>query len=244
MPVIADNSGVIEEIQQSTLAMSLPQCPGLSVDAMTLPAPDSAGAYFDLIQARKNRVIAIVAEAGGPGLQASLVLVMLKSILTMLGKTDKNMAAVLDWGNRVLDGIIDTSHAPSVGLAGLNLLTGELEYANAGRMSMLVYRQGTKALDYISKASVPIGKQKVVEYERIRLQLQHGDLVLLYTDGVTGCLDDQGNQFGRSALAKAMVRHAGSNAVDVTAGIRSALSAFSGTTVQQTDQTILVFKLE
>ncbi|OHD80815.1 MAG: hypothetical protein A3J97_06380 [Spirochaetes bacterium RIFOXYC1_FULL_54_7] len=243
-PGAAGMDGAIEIIQQSTLSRRLSRCPGLSMDAMTVPAPGSVGVYHDLIQARKDRIIGVIAEAGGRELRAALVLVMLKSVLHVLGRTDKDMAAVLNWANRVLHGIIDTNHAPSIGIVCMNLLSGGLEYANAGRLSLLVYRQATKSLDYISRVSVPIGKERVSDYERIRLQLQTGDLAVMYTSGVTGCLDGQGNQFGRNALARAIVRHADSNAGEVAAGIRGALSAFRGTAIQQTDQTVFVIKLE
>jgi phosphoserine phosphatase RsbU/P len=243
-PGTAGTDAAIELILQSTLTRILSCCPGLAVDVMMIPAPDSAGTYYDLIQVRKDRLIGILAEAGGRGLQGALVLVMLRSILHVLCRTDKDMAAVLNWANRVLYGVNDLGLAPSVGIACLNPLTSSLEYANAGRMSLLVYRQGTKSLDYISRSSIPIGKERVADYERIRLQLNAGDLAVMYTDGVTGCLDAQGNSFGRSALGRAIVRHADSDAAEIAAGIRSALSAFSGKTIQQTDQTVFVFKLE
>jgi sigma-B regulation protein RsbU (phosphoserine phosphatase) len=243
-PGTTDPDAAIGLIQQSILTRRLPQCPGLSVDAMMIPAPGSAGTYDDLIMVRKDRIIGVLSEAGGQGLRAALVLVMLKSLLHVLGKTDKDMAAVLNWANRVLYGIIDAGLAPSVGVVCLNPLTRELEYANAGRMSLLVYRQGTKSLDYISRTSVPIGKERAVDYERIRLQLEPGDLAVLCTDGVTACQDGRGNEFGRSAVGRAVVRHADSDAVTVTAGIRSALSAFGEGTIQQSDQAVFVFKLE
>jgi sigma-B regulation protein RsbU (phosphoserine phosphatase) len=244
IPGTAETDGAIELIRQSTLARSLPRCPGLSVDVMMVPAPGSAGTYYDLIQARRDRVIGVLAEAGGQGIRSALVLVMLKSILHVLGRTDKDMAAVLNWANRVLHGSIEPSLASSVGLACLNPRTGAFEYANAGRMSLLVYRQGTKALDYISRSSIPIGKERVADYERIRLQLNAGDLAVLYTDGVTGCLDCQGNEFGRSALGRAIVRHADSDAGKVTAGILSAISTFSEGTAQRFEPAVLVLKLE
>ncbi|MFH2113297.1 MAG: SpoIIE family protein phosphatase [Spirochaetota bacterium] len=243
IPGSEGTEGAIKVVQQSILPRRFPLRPGLSVDAMTIPATGSAGAYYDFILARKDRIIGVVAEAGGQGLRAALVLVMLRSVLHVLGGTDKGMAAVLDWTNRVLHGSIDNDQTVSIGLVCLNLQTGELEYTNAGRLALLVYKHGTRAIDYIYKASVPIGKERVAGHERIRLQLQAGDMMVLYTDGVTGCMDNQGNRFGRKALASTIAGFGESRAQEVIAGIRGALSVWAGTAMQQDDQTVLVIKV-
>jgi hypothetical protein len=236
--------GVLGEIRKSILPNPLPRYPGLSADGMTISSPGNGGAYYDLIQARKGKVIGVVAEAAGQGLGAALVLVMLRSVLQVLGRTDKDMATLLNWVNRILHGSIEPDLAPSLGLVCLNLQTRELEYAHTGNSGLLVYRHGSRTLDYISKASVPIGKGRLGDYERIRQQLHAGDMVVLFTEGVTGCTDGQGNRFGRKALSGTIIDHGDMDATGVLEGIHDALSTFRGTTIQQAGQTVLVMKVD
>lgn len=243
-PATTCPESVLREIRKSILPSRLFRYPGLSAEAMTVSFPGRVGAYHDLIQAGKGRVIGVVAESPGQGLQAALVLVMLRSVLQVLGRTGKDMAAMLTWANKVLQGSIEASLGPSVGLVNLDLPTKELEFANAGNSGLLVYRYGTRTFDSISKESVPIGREKQTGYECIRLQLHPGDIVVLYTEGVTGCPDGQGNRFGRQALAKTVIRHSDSDATEVLEGIRDSLSAFGGTTMQQTGQAVLVIKVD
>jgi sigma-B regulation protein RsbU (phosphoserine phosphatase) len=211
---------------------------------MTVPAIGGTAAYFELIQSGKDKVIGVVAEPAGQGLRAALVMVMLRSVLHVLGRTDKDMAALLNWANRVLSGNIEAHDAPSVGLVCLNLKTRELEFANAGTPGLIVCRHGSRNFDALSKASMPLGKGKRAEYERIRLQLHPGDTLVLYTGGVTGCIDGQGNRFGRQALAGIIAGLDDADATVVMEGIRGALSAFGGTTLQKSSQAVLVMKVE
>jgi sigma-B regulation protein RsbU (phosphoserine phosphatase) len=232
------------ELQKFILPGQLPRFPGLSADAMTASASGRSGVYYDLLQARKGKIIGVVAHTASLGLRSTMILAMLKAVLQVLARTDKDMASVLNWANRVLQGSIEENLTPSVGLICLNLQTMELEYANAGALGLLVYRHGTRTLDCISRESTPLGKVKPGGYERIRLQLHTGDMAVLYTAGVVDCADGQGNQFGRKALGRAIVAHVDSDATAVLEGIHSALSAFSGSGQAQAGQTVLVMKVE
>ena len=126
-PVGTATDSILGEIQEFIIPSSLPRYQGLSADAMTLPVPELVSVYYDLLQVRKGKIIGIVAETPGQGLRASLVMVMLRSVLQVLGRTGNDMASVLNWANRVLQGSIEESIAPSLGLVCLNLQTRELE---------------------------------------------------------------------------------------------------------------------
>ena len=245
-PVGDATDSVFREIQKFILPSSLPHYPGLSADAMTVPVPEPGSVYYDLLQIRKGKIIGIVAEVPCQGLRASLVMVMLRSVLQVLGRTGNDMASILNWANRVLQGSIEESIAPSLGLICLNLQTRELEYANAGNLGLLLYRHETRTLDYISRSSVPLGTKKLAEYERIRQQLHTGDIAVLYTAGVIAGTDGEGNQFSRKSLARAIVAHEKSDATTVLEGVREALLAFggSGTALAKASQTVLVMKVE
>lgn len=242
--VLPSSEMVLREIEKSILSSWPPRCPGLSVDAFSLTDRGSAGAYFDLIQSDKGRVIAVVAEPSSQGLRAALVLLMLRSVLLVLGRTDMGMEALLKSINRILKGSIEADLSLSVGLVCLNLRTKELEFANAGNLGVLVCRQGARAFDSISTLGLPIGKEEHADYERIRLQVHSGDVVVMYTEGITERLDNQGNPFGRQALARTILGHGDSDAKEVLEGIRGALAAFGGSNQQQTGQTVLVMKVE
>jgi len=241
---IERSAGIAAEIQSTIIPKKLPQFPSLGIGAFTAPARGVSGDYYDVIRTREDRIVGVIGDVAGKGVQAALIMVMVRSILHLITNTNKDIATVLDWVNRGITGKIDMDHYATLGIVAINVATGELEYANASHQPLLVYRRATDTIETIDIKSVPIGVERATEYQRKALRLYDGDIAALYTDGIVEAMNEQGKQFGRKNLGLAITRHRDLAPKEITGKIRAELAAFIGSARQHDDQTVLVFKMK
>ena len=237
-------AGIAAEIQRTIIPKKLPQFPSLALGAFSAPARGISGDYYDIIRTREDRLIGVIGDVAGKGVQAALIMVMIRSILHLITNTNKDIATVLDWVNRGITGKIDMDHYATLGIVAINIVTGELEYANASHQPLIIYRRATDSIETIEIKSVPIGVEKATKYQRKALRLYDGDIAALYTDGVVEAINGQGRQFGRKSLGEAMARNRSLSPKDIAGKIKAEVAAFMGDAHQHDDQTILIFKMK
>ncbi len=236
--------GIAAEIQRTIIPKKLPQFPSLALGAFSSPARGISGDYYDVIRTREDRLVGVIGDVAGKGVQAALIMVMIRSILHLITNTNKDIATVLDWVNRGITGKIDMDHYATLGIIDINIVTGELEYANASHQPILIYRRATDTVEAVEIKSVPIGVEKATKYQRKKLRLYDGDIAALYTDGVVEAINEQGRQFGRKNLGEAIARNRSLSPKEIAGKIKAEVMAFMGTAHQHDDQTILVFKMK
>ncbi len=185
----------------------------------------------------------MIGDVAGKGVAAALVMVMIRSILHLVTNTSRDMATVLDWINRGITGKIELDHYCTLSVIGIDMVTGEVEYSNAGHQPLLIYRHASNSLETVEIESVPIGVEKNTEYARKILKLADGDMAIMYTDGIVEAMNDQGRQYGRKMLSSVITKHKDLAPKDIVARIKSDVSGFVGSVRQHDDQTVLVFKM-
>jgi len=238
------SAGIAAEIQAAITPKRLPQFPRVGIGAFSAPAHGVSGDYYDVMRTREDRVVGVVGDVAGKGVQAALVIVMMRSILQLVTNTDRDVATILDWVNKGITGKIDIDHYATLGIIALNVASGELEYANAAHQALLVYRRASDSIETVDVKSVPIGVERGTPYVRKALRLAGGDIVALYTDGVVEAMNEQGRQFGRKSLGQLIARHRELEPHEIAARIKAELGDFRGDARQHDDQTVLVFKMK
>lgn len=235
---------IAAEIQGIILPKNLPEFGKVSLGARMVPAIGVNGDYFDVIQTRRDRVLLAVGDMAGKGLASALVMVMVRSILHLVAHTDKSVATMLSWINRGVTGEINIDHYATLGLLSVNLVTGELEYANASHQSPLVYRADAGAIESVEMKSIPIGVERGTVFPQETLRLKKGDILLMYTDGVVEAMNGQGKQFGRKNLGLSLMKSRDLPARDIAARVHSDLAEFIGEARRHDDQTVFVMKMK
>lgn len=240
---MARSASIAAEIQRTVVPKRIPQFPSLAIGAVTVPALGISGDYHDVIQTRKDKVIGIAGDVAGKGVQAALVMVMIRAILHLITNTDKDLPTILAWVNRGITGRIEIDHYATLGMVAIDLATNSLEYSSAGHQPLLLYRRVSNAVEFITQKSLPIGIERTTSYQSTHLPLGDGDIVVLYTDGVVESIDGEGRQFGQNGLANLVKASHDLAPRDIAARIRDALATFAGSVRQHDDQTVLVFKM-
>lgn len=237
-------AGIASDIQRALQPKRVADLPNASFGYFSVPARGVNCDYFDVIQARKDRVYLVAGDVAGKGVPASLIMVMMRAILHLVVNTDKDAATILNWINRGITGKIELDHFATLQIIAYDPTTGACEYANAGHKPPLLWKESTGLVDAVEMESVPIGVEKGTEYSSIRFNLENGDVLVLYTDGVVDAINPAGKQYGMKSLTTMLHKFHELPPKEMTNKISVDVRAFIGDARQHDDQTLMAMKVK
>ena len=230
---------IAREIQQALVPQGLRDYPHFSIAEVYQPCEEVGGDYFDVFPMSDGRVALLIADVAGKGLGAALLTTMLQGALS--GMTlGVDPVKVFNHVNRFLCDRAAVGRCATMFL-GLLAPDGALEFVRAGHPSPLLLRRGSVSELY-STGSLPIGLVGEVSYTSSTIQLEAGDTLLLYTDGVTEAEDQDRNLFEDGQLKEVFSQHQDSSLETLKNGILNAVEKFTCGASQSDDVTLLVVR--
>jgi serine phosphatase RsbU (regulator of sigma subunit)/pSer/pThr/pTyr-binding forkhead associated (FHA) protein len=230
---------IAREIQQALVPQGLQQYPHCSISGILRPCDEVGGDYFDVFALADGRVAFLIADVAGKGLGAALVTTMLQGALS--GMTlGIEPVKVFNQLNDFLCGRAAVGRCATM-FFGLLSVDGTLEFIRAGHPTPLLMRQATVSELY-SEGSLPVGLFEGAGYTSDRVQLEPGDTLLLYTDGVTEAEDTNRNLFQEGRLKEAFGHLHGASFAAIQDGIFDAIDKFAGGASQSDDVTLLMVR--
>ena len=171
----------------------------------TMHAAKSVGGdFYDFYLLDENHLMITIADVSGKGVPAALFMMRGKTILknfAMTMSSPDDLAAVMTLANNQLCQGNDEMMFITVFMALLDTKTGNLIYVNGGHNPPLVYNSQEKIFSYLSvKENCVLGMMEEIDFEQQEITLNHGDIIYLYTDGVTEAMDENNNQYGEKRL--------------------------------------------
>jgi Stage II sporulation protein E (SpoIIE) len=208
------------------------------VHALTLPSEKVGGDVVDLV-VRDGVVFCYVADVSGHGLQAGILMGMVKTAGRTLLLDDCGLGEMQDKMNRVLPSVKEQNMYMT--FAGLRFAAGDqVEYASAGHPPMLHWRAATGDIRTLGVEQLPIGMFEGVEYRTSRAQYGRGDLFVITTDGVLEAENAAGEEFSMARLAAVVGKNADATPERAVDEIVQAVKGFGK---QTDDQTILFLRV-
>jgi phosphoserine phosphatase RsbU/P len=232
---------IARQIQQALVPQGLQDYPHLAVTGIHRPCHEVGGDYFDVFTLPDGRIAIMISDVAGKGLGAALLTTMLQGALS--GMTlGVEPVKVFDHLNSFL---CDRAAVGRYATMFFGLLdpNGDLEFVRAGHPSPLLLRRG-EVNELCSGGSFPIGLIEQASFKAARIQLEPGDTLVLYTDGVTEAEDRDQNLFGAGRLKEALVRHQNGSLAELQAGILGAVERFAEGASQSDDITLLVVRYQ
>ena len=180
---------------------------GFRVTARNLAAHYVAGDFYDLIARADGSVVAVVADVAGQGVAASLIMASVKSVLPMIASVESvegtmrrlNDKLAKELGKREFVALACATYDPS---------TRRVVLANAGLPDPYVVRDGVATPLVVEGPRLPLGIRAGLDYESIAVDLQHGDRLLMLTDGLPEAEVGEEQQIGYVRLAQLAAAHA------------------------------------
>lgn len=248
--VLLENSRMLrdmelaKQIQLSLLPTAPPEIPGVTLAGYCLPATHVGGDYYHFFQ-RDHLVDLAVADVSGHSIGAALMTAEARAVLRAQLATGSSAGQILTAMNEILNDDLGRSELfITIFCASYDTESRTLTYANAGHSPPLLYRQGGNACHWLDADGLILGIRDNVIYEERQLQMESGDLLLLYTDGITEADDGSGQLFGNERLCKILHSCHKESPQTIIDAILLKVAAFAGTIPLEDDVTMVVMKVE
>lgn len=234
--------GLARQIQTSFLPLRVPQSDGYELAPAWRSAREVSGDFYDFLEFADGRVGMVIADVSDKGLPASLFMVLTRTVIRTMafGKPTPHEALA-----RANDLIIADAHSDMFVTAFYGVLdstTGRLEYSNAGHNPPLWYSHTHGTVTTLKGHGMALGIHPNLDENEDHIELAPGDVVLLYTDGVTDALNADEQEFGMERLADLLAEHQALPAEDLIAEILRAVDEFSAGVPQFDDVTMVAVK--
>ncbi len=226
------------EVQRALFPRQLPRSNGLEFAAVCIPARGISGDYYDVIHFPDGRLVFAIADISGKGISAAILMANMQALLRTLSETGIPPSEVCSRLNRHLHQVTDESKFATFFYAEWNSITRYLRYVNAGHHAPILF--GSCCGRQLYEGGFPIGMFPTSEFQTGEVVLQPGDLLVLYSDGLTEATKS-GEEFGDRRLQSEIERRSEQSLVDIQAGILDAVRKWAGDELED-DMTLLMVR--
>jgi serine phosphatase RsbU (regulator of sigma subunit) len=229
-------------IQMGLLPTAPPEVPGVDLAGLCLPAANVGGDYYDLILDDEGRLVILIADVAGHSIGSALLMAMARSVLRREVAEGHSPATVLAVTNRAMHhDLVNAGLFITMFCALYDPWGSRLTYANAGHNPPIVARAAGATLE-LDADGAAIGFLEDVDFEEKTLDIERGDALLLYTDGVVEALGVGDEPFGEERLAETVSAMAPAGATATIDAIVDALNDFTGGAHQRDDITMVALR--
>ena len=229
------------EIQTQLLPKSAPQFDGYELAGRSLPAQTVGGDYFDYIGVDESRLSFCVADVSGKGLPAALLMSNVQATIRALSLSDSPVSGTLATANDLLYRSTGRGAFVTLWYGRIDRRTHRLRYANAGHNRPLLVRRDGSAAE-LQTAGLVLGFQPQWTYEEAEVLLSPGDLLAIYSDGVTEAMSPSREQYGEERFTALLRRYHDESAANLADLVFEDVSRYTEGSEQSDDMTLLLIK--
>ena len=233
---------VASGIQQSILPTVFPSRDDYQIYASMEPARNVGGDFFDVVRLEDDRVGLAIADVSDKGVPAALFMMSSRTWMKGAAISSPEPGTVLGEVNALLHEDNDTQMFVTVLYAVYDPETGEFTYASGGHDApLLVHSDGSSELLPLT-GGIALGIVPDLAYGQNSVVLDHGETLVLYTDGVTEAMNGEGEQFGIERLRKVFTGRAPKDANEAAHKVFEAVNTFADGAAQSDDITCLTLR--
>lgn len=236
---------VAASIQQGLFPAVLPDVAGFDIAAMNRPAQQVGGDYYDALAMTDGEhgdaCLFCVADVSGKGLAASLLMSTIQATLRALLGRETSLAELARCANELLYATTPGSKYATAAFVLAHAGTGECRYVSGGHPETLLLRASGER-EWLEATGVPLGLFPGMTWDEVPLILGDGDLLVLYSDGVSEAQTSTNDEFGAHRLADVIEQARHEPAGTIVSSVLSAIDRFTQGAPQYDDITLLVIK--
>ena len=230
-------------IQSRLLPAAIPTFDGIQIDAVNLSSTAVSGDYYDVIPRADGQLALVIADVSGKGMPASLLASNLQASLRAQCEICDSPSEILERVNRQLHAATDSMHFATVFLAFFDPKTRRLRYCSGGHDAPVLLDADGEVFK-LEEGGLPVGAFDFGTYAEGNLELQSGDLLLLYTDGLTETRSPDGeDEYGVERLDVFLREHRHLDTVDLLPQIDKELQLYRGRREAEDDITLIALKI-
>lgn len=237
---------IAKDIQQSFLPETIPEVTGLDISARSLMAREVGGDFFDIfpfevVKINKTRIILMIADVSGKGVPAALFMALARIVIRVHAYWFDKPSDVINAANQIISQESRSGMFVTTFYADYEEKTRKLRYVNAGHNPPMLLRDNN--LTTMEGNDIAIGVMPDYEYSEGYVDLQPGDLLAFYTDGVTEAVDTDLELFGESRLVDLLKMNSHRTAQEILDAVYQAVENFAQGRPQEDDITLIIIKV-
>ena len=224
-------------IQSKLLPAMLPEIDGYSFAGTNKPCRTVSGDYYDVVVRPDGRIYFIIADVSGKGITAALVMASVATAFNIFTRTDPAPADLVREMNVTLSPKTAPTKFVTIVAGVLDPRTGIVEFTNAGHVPPLVV--GRTGVEQLTTTDMVVGLFGHAKYRTQSVQLQRGDSIVLFTDGVTEAENEAEEQLGLAPVAQLVETMHGTPATTILMAIDAHVQTFCGPAPSTDDVTMM-----
>ncbi len=234
--------GMAREVQIALLPSAIKALDHFEVAAHNIPSRFVGGDFYDLIPLKDDRFVFVLGDVSGKGVAAALLAAMAQGALQVQFASNLPLTEVITSVNKVLALRSESNRFITLFSAVLDR-EGHFTYINAGHNLPILVRT-TGETEMLTTKSVLLGAFDFIEYKPLQTRLNSGDVVVMYTDGVTEAVNNDNEMFSDERLEELVKRSATLTAEEIKQRILSEVLSFTRGLPQSDDITLIVLKMK
>ena len=234
--------GVAAQMQDSILPKVFPKHPQYGLYAWMTPAKEVGGDFYDFFPVEDDGFAVVVADVSGKGVPAALFMMVSRTLVKGSALGEREPVKCITEVNQLLYEQNKESMFVTMFYAVLDPASGLLQYVNGGHNLPCLVKPSGEVTWLPGDSGIVLGVIDEFPYQQHSMQLEEGDVVFFYTDGVTEAMDEAGNQFGDDTLLEVLGRAAGADPEDMTRQVVDAVHEHAGGAPQSDDLTCLALR--
>jgi len=233
---------IAAEIQRTFLPQKEPVSERFEIAARNIPAQAVGGDFYDFIPLGNSTLGLVIADVAGKGIPAAIFMALSLSILRAVATRNKGIEEMAVESNDLITADASAGMFVTLFYCALDQATGDMAYVNAGHNPPLHYSGRAAALHTLLPTGMAMGVIPKNTYAAGHLTLSPGDVLVLYTDGVTEAFNMYGEESGEERLMDLVIASHNREAREILDAILSQVSLFIGEAIQSDDITLVIVK--
>ena len=229
------------EIQQRFQPSGPPSVEGYEFQGISFSCYEIGGDYYDFIERHDGKMLVALGDVSGKGTSASLLMSSLHAAIHGQVAAKMSLRQTVVSVNEYLAENTPANRFVTLFIAELEPGSGELTYINAGHNPPLIGRADGN-IELLSSGGLPLGLMSFAEYETGHAKLNSGDVLFMYSDGVSEANNLNEDEFGMDRLTEVIRANTSRSASAIRDKVESALSDFTGTAAPNDDITLVIVK--
>lgn len=232
---------VASEIQLSLHPARLPKIDGFELIGISFPCREIGGDYYDFIPRRDGRLIVALGDVSGKGTGAALMMSSLHAAIRAQSQTGRPVEEIVSEVNAYIVDNSPENKFLTLFCAELDPVTGYFSYTNAGHNpALLVHADGSTT--ELNAEGIPVGIAQGFKYCASDSRINPGDVLVIYSDGITESVNEQDDEFGMERLVEIVAKYRTQGASRIRDRIDEAVGKFVGKAAPVDDMTLVILK--
>ncbi len=240
---LEDELSMARKVQEGLLPRTMPETPGLEVAGRSLSCLEVAGDYFDVINLDENRTVLAIGDVSGKGAGAALLMSNLQASIRTAVRIGSNLQEIIGQINDLIFANTQANQFITFFAGIYDRSSSTFRYVNAGHNPPLLARADGGMLD-LKRGGLILGAVAEMKYEQESVKLEPGDVIFLYTDGLSEAENPLGEMFDEERVKELVLRNFDLPVNELLDRVGEEVDSFTDGAPSKDDLTLLVARVK